>query len=294
MQTLAQMLVDAVSLGGLYALLSLGIALIFGILKLINFAYGELLMVGGYTLFLLGDIFLALAITGSILVVVVASLAMDRVAFRPIRDADITTMLVTSFAVGFLLKNAAILIFGSFPVSTGVGNSLDQSFRVLGLRVSGLNVIAIVVTAVVLLALGYANKYTSVGIQMRAAAEDLLMARTLGVRADRIIALGFATSGLLAGVASFFLVARTGSISPLFGVAPLLVALIATILGGIGSLAGAVVAGFGLGFLTTVLQQLLPPGVAPYRDALVFALVLLTLLVRPQGLLPTKTSVERV
>lgn len=288
------MLVDAVSLGGLYALLSLGIALIFGILKLINFAYGELLMIGGYTLYLLGDVSLALAVVAAIFVVVVASLAMDRIAFRSIRDADVTTMLVTSFAVGFLLKNVAILVFGSFPVSTGVGISLDQAFLVGGLRVSGLNVIAIVVTALVLATLGYANKYTSMGIKMRAAAEDLLMARTLGVRADRVIALGFAISGLLAAIASFFLVARTGSVSPLFGAAPLLVAVIATILGGIGSLAGAVVAGFGLGFLTTVFQQLLPPGVAPYRDALVFALVLLTLLARPQGLLPTKTSVKRV
>ena len=135
---------------------------------------------------------------------------------------------------------------------------------------------------------------TSIGIQMRAAAEDFEMARLLGVNADRVIAVTFAIAGLLAGVAGFFLVARSGSVSPEFGVSAVLIAFIATIVGGLGSLPGAVLAGFSLGVVTIACQELLPAGLVPYRDAFVFAIVLLTLIMRPQGLLPQRARMARV
>lgn len=294
MDTAVQLVIDAVGLGGLYSLLALGIALIFGVMGLINFAYGELIMIGGYALVLLSDLPLALALLITVGVVVLASLAMDRLAFRPVRSADPTTLLITSFALSYLLQNLAILAFGSLPKTTGVGSELEGPIAIGGVTVSKLDITVITVAVGLIVGLVALVNRSSMGIRMRAAAENFEMARTLGVRADAVIALAFALSGFLAAVTAFFLTAQTGSVSPLFGVSPVLVAFIATILGGLGSLSGAVVAGFGLGALTVVLQQLLPDGLQPYRDAFVFTVVLITLIVRPDGLVPQRARTARV
>jgi branched-chain amino acid transport system permease protein len=294
MEKAIQLVIDAVSVGALYALLALGIALIFGIMNLINFAYGELMMIGGYALVLLASAWAPLMIITTLAVVVVAALLMDRIAFKPVRDADATTLLVTSFALSYLLQNLAIMIFGSFPRTTGAGSGLDRSIVIGDIAISRLDLVVIAVATVLIVGLILLVRRTSLGIQMRAAAEDFEMARLLGVNADRVIAAGFAISGLLAGVASFFLVAQSGSVSPTFGVSAVLIAFIATIVGGLGSLQGAVLAGFGLGAVTVTLQELLPDGLVPYRDAFVFVVVLLTLILRPQGLIPQTARAARV
>jgi branched-chain amino acid transport system permease protein len=294
METVVQTAVNALSLGGLYALLALGIALIFGIMGLINFAYGELMMIGGYALVLVSGQPLPIALATTAAVVVFAALLMERIAFRPVRNADPTTLLVTSFALSYLLQHVAILIFGSFPRSTSVGSGLDNAVHVGGIAVSKVDIAVIVVAALLISALAVVVGRTTTGIRMRAAAEDFVMARLVGVRADRIVAIGFAISGLLAATAAYFLVAQTGSVGPTFGVGPVLVAFIATIVGGLGSLPGAVVAGFGLGFVTAVFQQVLPDSLVPYREAFVFAVVLVTLIVRPEGLIPQRTRAVRV
>jgi branched-chain amino acid transport system permease protein len=289
-----QIVVDAVSLGALYALLALGIALIFGIMNLINFAYGELMMIGGYCLVLFASAWAPFMVIGMLAIVVVAALLMDRIAFKPVRDADATTLLVTSFALSYLLQNLAIMIFGSLPETTGAGSGLDRSISIGDVAVSRLDLIVIGVAALLIVGLVMLVRRTDIGIQMRAAAEDFEIARVMGVNANRVIAVGFGISGLLAGVASFFLVAQNGSVSPTFGVSAVLIAFIATIVGGLGSLQGAVVAGLGLGAVTVALQELLPAGLVPYRDAFVFVVVLLTLILRPQGLIPQTARASRV
>lgn len=294
MEEAIQIAVDAVSLGALYALFALGIALIFGIMNLINFAYGELMMIGGYCLVLLASAWAPFMILVTLAAVVVAALLMDRIAFRPVRDADATTLLVTSFALSYLLQNVAIMIFGSLPRTTGAGSSLDRSILIGDVAISRLDLIVIAVAAALIVGLVVLVRRTSVGIQMRAAAEDFEIARLMGVNADRVIAVGFAVSGLLAGVAGFFLVAQSGSVSPTFGVSAVLIAFIATIVGGLGSLQGAVLAGLGLGVVTVAFQELLPAGLVPYRDAFVFLVVLLTLILRPQGLIPQTARAARV
>ena len=289
-----QLLIDAISLGALYSLLALGIALLFGIMNLINFAYGELLMIGGYALVLLAATAVPLMLLATVVIVVIAALLMDRIAFKPVRSADPTTLLITSFALSYLLQNVAIMIFGSLPRTTGVGSGLNQSFDIGGVAVSRLDLTVIGVSAALIAGLVVLIRRTSIGIQMRAAAEDFEMARLMGVNADRVIAVTFAIAGVLASVAGYFLVARSGSVSPEFGVSAVLIAFIATIVGGLGSLPGAVLAGFSLGFVTIACQELLPAGLVPYRDAFVFAIVLLTLIMRPQGLLPQRARMARV
>lgn len=294
MTTALQIAVNAISVGALYALLALGIALIFGIMNLINFAYGELMMIGGYSLVFLADAPLALMLAGTIAIVVLAALLMDRIAFRPVRKADPTTLLVTSFALSYLLQNLAILIFGAYPKTTPVGSEVNRVFFLGDVAVSVLDLIMVGAVVLMIAGLTLLIRGTNVGIRMRAAAEDFGMARVLGVRADRIIAVAFALSGVLAAVAAYFLVAQTGSVSPLFGVSPVLIAFIATILGGLGSLAGAVMAGFGLGAITVLFQEFLPETLANYRNAFVFGVVLLTLVWRPEGLIPKRARAIRI
>lgn len=289
-----QYAIDAISLASLYAVLALGIALIFGVMRLINFAHGELIMIGGYALLYLADVPWPLTIAATIGIVVVFALALERSAFRPVRDANPATLLVTSFALSFMLQNLAIIIFGARAKTVALSASLTESFEVGGLRISKLNVLTVAVTAVLLVGLVAFLKRTQIGIQMRAAAEDFTMARILGVRANAVIATAFALSGLLAAVASYLLVAQRGSVTPGMGLNPVIVAFIATVIGGMGSLSGAALGGAVLGSLSVALQAGLPVELRPFRDAFVFGAVFAILLLRPQGLVVTRAARTRV
>lgn len=291
---LLQTVVDAVSLGSLYALFALGIALIFGVMRLVNFAHGELVMVGGYSLVLLSDWPLSARIVATVAIVVAVALVMERVAFRPIRGASPLTLLVTSFSLSFLLQNLAILILGARPKSTNVSAFLTESIRVGSLSLPKLSLVTLATTALLLSAVGLFLKRTSLGVQMRASAEDFQMARLLGVRANTVIAAAFIISGLLAAAAAVFLVAQTGTVGPRTGVNVVVIAFIATVLGGIGSLSGAVLGGLVLGSLTVFLQAYLPLDLRPYRDAVAFGVVIALLLLRPGGLVVLRVMKTRV
>jgi branched-chain amino acid transport system permease protein len=294
MQFALQNAVDAISLGSLYALFALGIALIFGIMQLVNFAHGELIMVGGYALFFLGHPPWPLLIAGVLAVVIAFALVMERVAFRPVRGANPATLLVTSFAVSFFLQNLAILIFSSRPKSVALSPIFTEFFSVGGLRIAKLNVLIVLVTILLLTGLAAFLKKTPLGVQMRAAAEDFGMARLLGVRANTVIATAFAISGLLAGAAALLLEAQTATLTPTMGLNPVIIAFVATVIGGMASLPGAVLGGFTLGCLTVALQAALPLEFRAYRDAFAFGAVIAILVFRPQGLIVARTARTRV
>ena len=187
-----------------------------------------------------------------------------------------------------------MVVFGSLPRTTNLSPVVTESVEIGDLSVSKLNLITVTVTAALLVGLGLFLARTSLGVQMRAAAEDFRMARLLGVRANVVIATAFAISGLLAGVASLLLVAQSGTVSPQMGLYPVLVAFIATVLGGMGSLVGAVIGGYVLGALTVSLQVLLPLEFRSYRDAIAYAIVIVVLVVRPQGLVVARSAQARV
>ena len=289
-----QSAIDAISLGSLYAVLALGIALIFGIMQLINFAHGELIMIGGYSLFFILRVQWTLAIVGTLVVVIAAALAMERIGFRSVRGADPSTLLVTSFALSFLLQNVAILALGSRPKGVALSPQLSEFISVGSFRISKLSILIVLVTAVLLVCFALFLKKTTIGIQMRAAAEDFGMTRLLGVRANNVIAAAFALSGLLAAIASLLLVSQTATLTPTMGVNPVIIAFIATVIGGMGSLQGAVIGGFFLGCLTVSLQASLPLDLRLYRDAFTFGAVILVLLLRPQGILVTRSARTRI
>jgi branched-chain amino acid transport system permease protein len=294
MSLVIQYAIDAVTLSGLYAILALGIALIFGIMRLINFAHGELIMIGGYALLFLTKPPILIQALATIAVVVVFALAMERVAFRPVRNASPATLLVTSFALSYFLQNLTILIFGARAKSAEVSPFLVESFSVGSIDIPWLDVVTVSLTIVIVVGLTMFLKRTALGIQMRAAAEDFTMARHLGVRANRVIATAFALSGVLAGIASFLLVAQTGTVTANMGTVPVVIAFVATVIGGMGSLPGAVLGGAVLGTLATVLQASLPVELRPFRDAFVYLAVLIILVVRPQGLIIVRSARARV
>ena len=281
---LTQTLIDAIALGSLYAVLALGLAVVFGVMRLINFAYGELLMVAGYTLAVTAALPLPISIVLAILMAVVTAVAMERIAFRPLRDASPASMLVTSFAVSILLQNLALVLFGGRAKAVDVAPWLTRPWHVWDQAIPRIDLVMIVAAVVLTTALVALLRRTQIGLHVRAAAIDFDMARALGVRANSVIALAFAVSGLLAGSASVLLVSQTGSVTPQMGLLPVLVAFVSVVIGGMSRLLGAALGGFLVGCATIALQSWLPEGLRAFRDAFLFAAVVVVLLARPQGL----------
>jgi branched-chain amino acid transport system permease protein len=288
-----QNLIDAISLGSVYALAALGIGLIFSIMRLINFAHGELIMVGGFVIYAMAGNPMFVMALSAIIVVTILALGMERLAFRPLRKASPPTLLIASFAVSYFVQHVILMTFGSRPMGVDFLSVLGESFEFAGLRVPRLQCIAIVVTLAMMIGLVIFFRASRIGVQMRAAAEDFTMARLLGVKADRVIAVAFALSGILASFVSLYLVAQSGTVSYKMGVNMVLIAFVASVIGGMGSLTGAALGGFLVGIVSVSLQAYLPEELRPYRDAFVFLLFICFLLWRPQGLLVRRAS-ERV
>ena len=284
---LVQFVIDVLSLGSVYALMALGLVIVYGILRLVNFAYGELIMVAGYALFLLSPTPLPWLVMGllAVLVSVATSYLTERIAFRPVRERSLTAMLITSFAVGTMLQNAATLFISPrarvVPLPEVFTQYVTIAERIVPLR----NLIAIGVSVVLLGLFALLLRYSILGIALRAAADKFVMTRMLGVPANLVIGTAFAISGLLAGTAALFWFGRTGSVTPEIGLWPLLVAFVSTVIGGMRSLLGAVVGGYVLALIQMVFSYFLPPGLLEFRVTFVFTLVILILLFRPEGLI---------
>ncbi|WP_421708660.1 branched-chain amino acid ABC transporter permease [Algihabitans sp.] len=288
MEVFVQQTINALSLGGIYALLALGLAVVFSIVRLINFAHGEVMTVTGYGIWfiLLSGFPVGLAIAFGVMAAVATSMTMERVAFRQMRGADVTTLLITSFAVSQIIQVVFQAGISARPVAVILPGWLTDSIMIGSVRVGMVSVLSIVVVIVSLIFLRLVLTRSVTGIAMRAAAEDFAVVRLMGISANRIIATAFAISGILAGIAAVLWVASRGSVDPLMGAIPVLKAFIATVVGGLGSLGGAVVGGFVLGVVEVYLQAFLPEDMLPYRDAIALSIIVGILVLRPDGLLP--------
>jgi len=309
-----QQVVNALSAGSLYALMAVGLAMVFGILRLINFAHGDLMMIAAYlAVFCLGaGLPLAAALPIIVVGTVIVGLLMERIAYRPIRGAPDVAMLLTSFAVGQILQNGTLLttrLAGKPTLIAFPSPDLLNGVVTLGaITIPKVNVASFVAGIVLLGLLSVFVTRTTLGLSMRAAAEDLSAARLMGIKVNRVVATAFAIGAALAAVAGLLYSVQAGQINPYMGFTPVLKAFIAAVIGGFGSITGAVLGGYVLGFLEvlvtslagigdllpagsvppevrTFLQQWLPSGLASWRDAVVFVVLILVLLVRPQGLL---------
>jgi branched-chain amino acid transport system permease protein len=292
----AQALVDALALGSIYALVAVGIGLVFGVMRLVNFAYGELITAGGYTLAYLNGYPAALGIAAALAVVIALSLVMERVAFRPLRSASPATMLVATFAISFLLQAAYLLSFGPRGKIPGELSSLNRAIEIGSVHVRWITFVALGTAGALLAGTALVLNRTSIGLHMRAAATDFTTARLLGVRADRVIGAAVLLSGVLAATVAVILTVQLPFVTPDFALRDTIVVLVGVVVGGIDRLWTATLGGFTIGFATGVINGALPTDKTVFLPSAVFALVILVLLLRPAGLFARggTTAVERV
>ncbi|NTU47726.1 MAG: branched-chain amino acid ABC transporter permease [Syntrophobacteraceae bacterium] len=282
-----QQLVNGVSLGSLYGLVAIGYTMVYGILRLINFAHGDLLMFAAYTAIYGVALFtlpwyvsfpLAILITGMM------GILLDRVAYRPLRDAPRISLLISAIGASFLLENLALVLLGGVPKAFPRPPMFDQVIEFWGLRVQVLTLYTPVITLLLLFGLLFIVYRTKTGKAMRAASKDFETTRLMGVNLDRIIAVTFLLGSSLAAAGGIMWAMKYPQVNPFMGVFPGLKAFIAAVLGGIGNIVGAVIGGFLLG-LGEILIVALLPGLAQYRDAFAFVILIVVLLFRPTGIM---------
>ena len=284
-----QTLVDAAGQGAVYALMAVGIGLVFGVLRLVNFAYGQLVMAGAFALAFASDrdwpVWAGIVLCFA--VVIALTMAMERVVFRPLRTQSAATMLVATFAVAFLLQAIALVIdqrddtLGEPAASLA---RLNLPWVIFGTDVRKITVVAIVTAAVCLLALVLFLERTTVGLQMRAAAMDFQTARLLGVRANRVIGSAVFLSGVLAAIVAVMLTVQQPLVTSTFALRETIVVLAGVVVGGMNRLLSATLGGFAIGYASGLLGGALPTEQSQYLPSFLFGLVILTLLVRPAGL----------
>jgi branched-chain amino acid transport system permease protein len=316
-----QQIVNGLSAGSLYALMAVGLAMVFGILRLINFAHGDVMMIAAYLAFFGIGAGLPFALTVPLVVLgtIVVGLLMERIAYRPLRGAPDVALLLSSFAVGQILQNGTLLTTRLAGLSTLLAfpspEQLNGVITLGTITVPKVNAVSFVAGIVLLGLLSLFVTRTTLGLSMRAAAEDLPAARLMGIRVNRVVATAFAIGAGLAAVAGILYAVQAGQINPYMGFTPVLKAFIAAVIGGFGSIAGAVLGGYVLGALEVVvtalsgigdllpagsvppevrafLQTVLPSSLASYRDAVVFIVLILVLLVRPQGILGRRDEAD--
>jgi len=291
MEYIAQQMMNALSFGAEYALLALGLAIVFSIMGLVNFAHGEIIAVGGYTMVAMTSLALSnplIVIGVAVIAATFASVTLERVAFRPVRYADPTTGLLTAFGVSIVLQNLFLLLVSPRPIAVTSLYFLEWPIDLGSIRISSLQLFETITTIAVIIAMTLFLRRTVLGLAMRAAALDFEMVRLTGIRANRVFAAAFMISGLLAGIACVFIMARRGSVDPHLGFDPVLKAFVACVVGGFGSLPGAVLGGFLLGAIEVAMLVMLPQSLGGMTDAFVFGIVAMLLIWRPEGILTSR------
>ena len=295
MTSFIQHLVDALSVGSTYALLALSLTLVFSVMNLINFAYGMLLVSAAYVMYVCTDVGVPFAL--AVLIVIGAttllSVATERIAFRAFINAPAVTLLITSFGVLLVMQYIAIVLFGENPRVLELPDFFKDVIHVGEVRVPVLELISIG-TAFVVVAVYYVLlKRTAFGAQIRAAAEAPDITRLMGIKPDRVMMLVFAVSGAIAGIVGLLWFAKSGAVTPRSDLGPTLKAFIAIILGGLGNTRGAIIGGLSLGGLEVLMSATLPDAALGYEPAIVFAIVIAVLIVRPSGLAGTNRVAVR-
>ena len=278
---------NALTLGSLYALIAIGYTMVYGILRLINFAHGDILMVGAYFVFFGTFAFGWPWGVAAILAIVGASVigvAIERVAYRPLREAPRISALISAIAVSFFIESLAVVVFSGQPRPVVQPEWLITEWQLGQVRILKLTAFVPVMTAILVAVLLYVVYKTKPGLAMRAISKDIETTRLMGVRVDNIIAFTFCIGSALAAASGIMWALRYPQVHPYMGIMPGLKAFIAAVFGGIGSIQGAVIGGLALGFVEIMTVAFLPE-LSGYRDAFAFVLLVLVLVVKPTGLL---------
>ncbi|MDO4796106.1 MAG: branched-chain amino acid ABC transporter permease [Brachymonas sp.] len=289
-QTFMQQFVNALSLGSLYALIAIGYTMVYGILRLINFAHGDVFMIGGYLAFYGATAFMMpwwVAVIVAIALTAVFGMGLERVAYRPLRDSPRISIMISAIGASFLIENLAIVLFDARPKAFPVPDFFASTFVLGGVHVSMVSVVIPVVTALFLAALLWVVYRTKTGIAMRAVSTDIDAARLMAIDVNRIVAFTFAVGSGLAAIGGIMWALKYPRLEPLMGIMPGLKCFIAAVIGGIGSISGAVLGGLLLGLIELMTIAFLPE-LTGYKDAFAFVLLIVVLLVKPTGLLGSK------
>ena len=282
-------LIDGLSLGGVYALIALGYTMVYGIAKMLNFAHGDIIMVGGYVIYVI-----MLRFGGGAIPAVLAALAaccllgvtVEKIAYKPLRGASPLAVLITAIGVSYCLESLAQIIFSSDPKTVIISDALNNRVGIGSFSISYATLLTLGVTIVIMVALTLYIKFSKTGRAMVATSEDRGAAQLMGVNVNKIITITFAIGSVLAGVASAFYLIKTPTVTNAMGAMPGIKAFTAAVIGGIGSIPGAMLGGILLGVLECFSNSV--PALAPYTDAIEFGILIILLLVRPNGILGKK------
>ncbi len=283
------MLVNGLSLGGIYAMIALGYTMVYGIAKMLNFAHGDIIMVGGYTILLFLSVNPIVAIIASMIFCMIVGIVVEKLAYKPLRGASPLAVLITAIGVSYLLQSLSQILFGSAPKFIVIANL--GVLKIGGLSIGLSTIITLICSVAVMIALSLFVKFSKTGRAMIAVSEDKGAAQLMGINVNSIIMITFAIGSVLAALASAFFLLKAPTMTPTFGSLPGIKAFTAAVIGGIGSIPGAMLGGILLGVIECFAQAI--PAISPYTDAIEFSILIILLLVKPSGLLG-KTRREKV
>jgi branched-chain amino acid transport system permease protein len=286
---------NALSLGSLYALIAIGYTMVYGILRLINFAHGDVFMLGGYIAFYAVTLAfmpwwvafaVAFGLTG------IFGIALERVAYKPLRSSPKISIMISAIGASFLIQNLAIVIFGGRPKGFPIPEAFNRTFHLGAVSVAGVSVVIPILTAIILVILIFIVQKTKTGMAMRAVSTDLNAARLMAIDVNKVVSFTFGTGSVLAAIGGVMWAVKYPQLNPTMGMIPGLKCFIAAVIGGIGNIGGAVLGGLLLGFIEIMIIAFLPT-LTGYRDAFAFVLLIVVLMVKPSGLLG-KNQIEKV
>lgn len=292
METFVLQLINGIRTGSIYALIALGYTMVYGIAKMINFAHGDIIMIGAYSLYMLWSVAklpLLLAMLLTVVICAVLGVTIERVAYKPLRNAPSLAVLITAIGMSFLLQAVSLLLFGATPIKSENIVRL-KGFQVGSVMIPGLPILTLAVTVVCMTALTLFINKTKAGRAMRAVSEDKQAAALMGINVNRTISLTFAIGSALAAVAGILYLSQYKSLMPTMGALPGIKAFVAAVFGGIGSIPGAMLGGILLGIIEVMAKAYINSALA---DAIVFGVLVVVLLVKPSGLLG-KNRIEKV
>ncbi|MBQ8356476.1 MAG: branched-chain amino acid ABC transporter permease [Clostridia bacterium] len=277
-------LINGLSLGGTYAMIAIGYTMVYGIAKMLNFAHGDIIMVGGYamyvTLLLVGQPIVALI--AAIVFCVILGVCVERFAYKPLRGASPLAVLITAIGVSSLLQSLAQIAFGSAPKML-MAVQISGTVTLGSIHIAYYTILTLALTVVIMVAMTLFVKYSKPGRAMVAVSEDRDAARLMGINTNAIIAITFAIGSALAAVAGYCMLIKSPTLTNTLGAMPGIKAFTAAVIGGIGSIPGAMLGGIVLGVIEAISLSI--PGLAPFTDAVEFGILIIILLVKPAGLL---------
>ena len=285
MELILSTIINGLSLGGIYAMIALGYTMVYGIAKMLNFAHGDVIMVGAYAIY----VFLSvtnplLAILLAVVFCVLLGVTIEKIAYKPLRGASPLAVLITAIGMSYLLQSLAQIIFGSAVKMVDVYDF--GSIELFGVNITGASLVTLGVTVAVMVALTLFVKYTRLGRAMIAVSEDKGAAQLMGINVNKVITVTFAIGSALAALAALFFLLKAPAVTNTMGAMPGIKAFTAAVIGGIGSIPGAMLGGILLGLVESFAGKI--SVISPYTDAIEFAILIVILLVRPTGFLGKK------